>query len=291
MRSARRHSYLPLKTEHGRIDMSEKEIAIVRRLTEEGFVAGKVDVVDELVSEHCVDHDPLPGQGQGREGQRRACQMVVRGLSNRSVEDDVVSSGDRVIESWVFRGTHTGDFMGVPPTGKQITIRGMEMWRLAAGEIVERWGVIDTGGVMEQLGAVDGFGEDDVVDQLSERFAAVFVDPKLALEVFAPDAFFDLNMPVWRMQLSGSAAFAAQLEALNEGEVRVEVLKTVPTRSGFVAEHEEHQRVRGQDISARRMWLCEVADGRIVEAVGYCSGEWDEALRARHALEAPMVRA
>ena len=43
-------------------------------------------------------------------------------------------------------------------------------------------------------------------------------------------------------------------------------------------------------LSARRLWLCEVRDGRITEVVGYCSGEWDEALRARHAIEAPMVR-
>ena len=57
-----------------------------------------------------------------------------------------------------------------------------------------------------------------------------------------------------------------------------------------MTEHEEHQAVRGQDLTARRLWLCEVKNGAIVEAVGYCSGEWDEALRARHAAEAPMLR-
>ena len=56
-----------------------------------------------------------------------------------------------------------------------------------------------------------------------------------------------------------------------------------PTASGFVTEHEEHQDVDGEDYSARRLWLCEVRDGRIAEVVGYCSGEWDDALRARHA--------
>jgi len=44
------------------------------------------------------------------------------------------------------------------------------------------------------------------------------------------------------------------------------------------------------DLTARRLWLCTVRDGRITEAIGYCSGEWDAELRARHALEAPMVR-
>ena len=56
-----------------------------------------------------------------------------------------------VIENWTFRGTHTGEFMGVPATGKQIQVRGIEIWRCADGRIVERWGVVDTGSVMRQL--------------------------------------------------------------------------------------------------------------------------------------------
>jgi hypothetical protein len=130
----------------------------------------------------------------------------------------------------------------------------------------------------------------NALQQLSRRFANVFEDPDSAEGVLASDVFFDLNMPVWRMQLQGSGEFAAQLKVINEGDVRIRVLRTVPTAVGFVTEHEEHQDVRGQDMTARRLWLCEVSDGSIVEAVGYCSGEWDEALRARHAAEAPMIR-
>lgn len=132
--------------------MSDENIAIVRRLTEEGFVGGKIDVVDDVVHENCVDHDPMPGQGQGREGQRQTCQMVVNGLSNRrTLQDDFSAAGDTVIENWIFQGTHTGDFLGVPATGKQLQVRGIEIWRLADGKIVERWGVVDAAGVMEQL--------------------------------------------------------------------------------------------------------------------------------------------
>jgi steroid delta-isomerase-like uncharacterized protein len=132
--------------------MSEANITAVRRLTQEGFVGGKIDVVDEVVAEECVDHDPMPGQGQGREGQRRTCQMVVDGLSNRStLWDEFLAVGDTVIENWVFHGTHTGEFLGVPATGKQLQVRGIEIWRLANGKIVERWGVVDAAGVMEQL--------------------------------------------------------------------------------------------------------------------------------------------
>ena len=128
------------------------------------------------------------------------------------------------------------------------------------------------------------------IDVLSARFGAVFEHFDAGDDLFAPDAFFDLNMPVWRFQLEGGAAFGAQLRSIAHGPVRLDVLRTVATSSGFVTEHEEHQDVGGEDYSARRMWLCEVRDGRITETVGYCSGEWDEALRTRHATEAPMVR-
>ena len=64
------------------------------------------------------------------------------------------------------------------------------------------------------------------------------------------------------------------------------VLRVVPTVSGFVLEHEENQ----GDAVARRLVVCEVRDGRIAEVVVYCNGEWDPALRARQAAEAPMLR-
>ena len=127
-------------------------------------------------------------------------------------------------------------------------------------------------------------------ERLSQQFAEVFQTLDAGQRVFSSDAFFDLNMPVWRFQLKGPRAFEAQLKQIVEGEVRIDILRTVPTTSGFVTEHEEHQNVHGQDLTARRMWLCEVQEGRITEAIGYCSGEWDEELRARHAAEAPMIR-
>jgi ketosteroid isomerase-like protein len=128
-------------------------------------------------------------------------------------------------------------------------------------------------------------------ETLSRRFTRLFETFDPGDDLFAPDAFFDLNMPVWRFQIEGPKAFGAQIAEINRGgAVRIDILRTVPTASGFVTEHEEHEDVDGEDMSARRLWLCEVRDGRITEVVGYCSGEWDEALRARHAVEAPMLR-
>ena len=127
------------------------------------------------------------------------------------------------------------------------------------------------------------------VERLSAGFGAVFetFEPD---DLFAPDVFFDLNMPVWRFQLQGPEAFVSQLREIVEGDVRIDIVRTVATVSGFVTEHEEHQDVDGHDLTARRLWLCDVRNGQIAAAVGYCSGEWDEALRARHAVEAPMLR-
>ncbi len=130
------------------------------------------------------------------------------------------------------------------------------------------------------------------VARLSRGFHDTFRDLVAEDGVFRSDVFFDLNMPVWRFQLQGREAWESQLRKLAEGggEVRVDVVRTVSTVSGFVTEHEEFQNVDGQELSARRLWLCEVRDGLISDVVGYCSGKWDEELRARHAIEAPMLR-
>jgi steroid delta-isomerase-like uncharacterized protein len=134
--------------------MSAQNVAIVRRYTEEGCVGGNVQVVDEVVAEDCVDHDPLPGQPAGRAGLRLAVQMVVRGLSDRSmVLDQYLDAGDVVIQNWILRGRHSGEFLGLPATGKEVRVRGMEIWRVADGRIVERWGVVDVAGAQAQLGA------------------------------------------------------------------------------------------------------------------------------------------
>ena len=130
----------------------------------------------------------------------------------------------------------------------------------------------------------------EVAERLSQQFAEVFQTLDSGENLFSPDVFFDLNMPVWRFQLQGPRAFESQLKQIVEGAVRIDVLRTVATTSGFVTEHEEHQNVEGQDLTARRLWLCKVRGGQIIEAIGYCSGEWDEELRARHAIEAPMIR-
>jgi len=127
------------------------------------------------------------------------------------------------------------------------------------------------------------------VERLSTAFNRCFETLEVEEDLFAPDAFFDLYPPFWRFQLEGPAAFAAQIRAIAEGETTSRVLRVVPTATGFVMENEETQR-GASVLVARHLWLCEVRDGRITEAVSYCNGGWDDELRARHAAEAPMLR-
>jgi ketosteroid isomerase-like protein len=129
------------------------------------------------------------------------------------------------------------------------------------------------------------------VDRLSAGFHRCFSDFEADDDLFADDTFFDLLPPQWRFQRQGPGkVFASQLRSIASGPVAIEVIRTIPTASGFVTEHVETQHTPGGVLTARRLHLCEVADGRITAVTTYCNGEWDDALRARHAAEAPMIR-
>jgi ketosteroid isomerase-like protein len=129
----------------------------------------------------------------------------------------------------------------------------------------------------------------ETAQRLGATFNAVFDDLAAPDGLFADDAFFDMLPPFWRFQLEGPKAFVAQLQAIVEGETSTRLIRVVPTATGFVLEHEMTSRGVKTEV-ARRLWLCEVRDGRITEATCYCNGGWDDELRARHALEAPMLR-
>ncbi len=133
--------------------------------------------------------------------------------------------------------------------------------------------------------------DQETVDRLSAGFHRCFSSFEVDDDLFADDTFFDLLPPMWRFQLHGPGkAFASQLESIAAGPVEIAVVRTVPTASGFVTEHVETQHTRGGVMTARRIHLCDVTDGRITSVTTYCNGSWDDDLRARHAAEAPMVR-
>lgn len=129
------------------------------------------------------------------------------------------------------------------------------------------------------------------VDRLSAGFHRCFSDFEAEDGLFASDAFFDLLPPMWRFQLQGSGkTFTTQLRAIAQGPVEVEVVRTIPTTTGFVTEHVETQYTPNGVMTARRIHLCEVKDGCIAAVTTYCNGGWTVEQRARHAAEAPMIR-
>jgi steroid delta-isomerase-like uncharacterized protein len=130
---------------------------VVRRLTDEVFVGGSFDSWDDLVADDLVDHDPMDGSPATKAGQRGIAEMVVATFEDRKIDAEYLEAPDgRIVENWVFTARHTGDGMGMPPSGQEVQIRGIEIWRVADGKIAERWGVIDVSDVLAKAGLTGG---------------------------------------------------------------------------------------------------------------------------------------
>lgn len=121
------------------------------------------------------------------------------------------------------------------------------------------------------------------------RFLETGEDPDGVLH---PDVFVDLNVPHWRYQIQGAKGLAQQLKSDSPNGASITKGRYATTPTGFVVEARYRQNDHvGPDTIYRTMWLAEVDAGHITELVLYCSGEWDAQTQARHAAEAPMIRA
>jgi steroid delta-isomerase-like uncharacterized protein len=121
--------------------------------------SGDGDTIRRLYAEDYVDHDPLPGTAGGIEGVVQQIQILTSAFSSGNTEiADVVEGGDRVCVRWRFTGTHTGDFMGVPASGNQVEIQGIEILRYEDGRIVEGWTRVDLMTLMMQTGSMPSPG-------------------------------------------------------------------------------------------------------------------------------------
>jgi steroid delta-isomerase-like uncharacterized protein len=137
--------------------MSEENKAVVRRFIDEVWNNGNLDAIDELVSEDQVDHDPgrPPDMPGGPEGMHQFVQMYRAAYPDTHLEiGEIVAEGDLVAYTWTATGTHQGELMGIPPTGKSVTVTGMALDRIRDGKIVESWGNYDSLGMLVQLGVV-----------------------------------------------------------------------------------------------------------------------------------------
>jgi steroid delta-isomerase-like uncharacterized protein len=133
---------------------------IARRFTEECWDRNDVSVLDDIMAADFDDHDPAPGQGPGRDGYKQVTAQYFSAFSDFRVRnEDVIAEEDKAVLRWTARGRHTGPLMGMPPTGKDVTLRGIDIIRVDdRGRIVERWGEFDLFGLLTQLGALPGAG-------------------------------------------------------------------------------------------------------------------------------------
>lgn len=131
--------------------------------------------------------------------------------------------------------------------------------------------------------------DDATAQELSERLADVFRTSEVG-DVLADDVFLDGNPPLWRFQLQGRRAFAAWLKGYTPHGAETTVVRTIPTVSGFVTELVGRHDDDGDELTDRKIVLCEVRDRRIAEMTVYCSGDWNAELRARHAAETQLIR-
>jgi steroid delta-isomerase-like uncharacterized protein len=139
--------------------MKEQNKAIMRRAVEQVVNEGDLAVIDELVASDFVDHTPLPGLPPNREGIRQTIGMMREAFPDIEVTiEDIIAEDDKVVSRQTTRGTHKGEFMGVPPTGREVTWTGILMFRIREGKIVDQWLEQDTMGLMQQLGAVPDIG-------------------------------------------------------------------------------------------------------------------------------------
>jgi steroid delta-isomerase-like uncharacterized protein len=134
----------------------EENKTVVRRFIDEVFVRQDPAAVDELVAEDFTPHSwgSVP---PGREALKAAQQRVSAGLRDASMTiEDMIAEGDRVAVRLTSRGTHAGEFMGMPPSGKSYEISETHVLRLRDGQVVEHWRDADMLGMMQQLGAMPG---------------------------------------------------------------------------------------------------------------------------------------
>jgi predicted ester cyclase len=136
--------------------LSEQNKQLVRRFFEQ-IDTGEPAILDEFIAQGYDDHNPppFPNLPPGIDGARRAFDLALAGFAEFRHEIlDQVAEGDKVVTRIRGSGKHTGDFLGIPATNREVTMEGIAVHRIANGRIVEHWSTIDALGLLVQLGVV-----------------------------------------------------------------------------------------------------------------------------------------
>lgn len=111
------------------------------------------DLVDRFVAEQYINHNTVVADG--REANRQFWAAFFRGLPDvTATMEDLVISGDRVVGRFIYRGTHTGDLLGIPASGNPVEMRSIDIWRVADGMFVEHWDELNLMEVFQQVGVL-----------------------------------------------------------------------------------------------------------------------------------------
>ena len=137
--------------------LTETNKTLSRRFFEEVFSNGKLNVLDEIIAKDHVNNGPgnLPGSPAGPEGTKQLVTVYRNAFPDlRFTIDEQIAEGDKVVTRWTAHGTHQGELVGIPATGKSSTVSGIVVDRFVNGKIAESWGIFDQFGMMQQLGVI-----------------------------------------------------------------------------------------------------------------------------------------
>ena len=137
--------------------LSETNKTVSRRLFEEVWNKGNLAVLNELIANDHVNSGPgtLPGLPTGPEGAKQFVMMYRNAFPDTHFTiDEQIAEGDKVVTRWTAHGTHKGELLGIPATGKSSTVTGISVDRIVNGKIAESWGIFDQFGMMQQLGVI-----------------------------------------------------------------------------------------------------------------------------------------
>ena len=138
---------------------AQENKAVVERMFEGLLNERRLELIDEVIAPDIVIHTPVPGVAPTREGFRQFIQVFLDAFPEQTVEvHDVVAEGDRVAVRHTHHVRHGGPFMGMPPTGRQASVDGIEIFRMAGGQIAEMWHQDDFLGLFQQLGMIPAPG-------------------------------------------------------------------------------------------------------------------------------------
>ena len=139
--------------------MSEENKALVRRIVDEAWNQGRLEVIDEAFAAAYQEHNPRPGQEPGIEGYKGGVLMMRTAFPDLFLDvHDVIAEDDRIALLYTLRGTHDGELMGIPASGQRVSSDGMVFARFEHGKVTERWGVQDMLTLLQQIGAFAAAG-------------------------------------------------------------------------------------------------------------------------------------